>query len=128
MLTAVACSSDGPAAPSATTQLPTAQFEIAPGVLARYATPPELPGQAIALSDFLVFEAQVDSPLVVGFPLTEPQMETTEVGFYSVENGVWSGIIGAISLEEDGTVLQAVLPSVPPNAIVLRFPADATLP
>lgn len=121
----MSCGGDDAEPTSATTAV---RIQVAEGVFAQKAEPPPLPPGSIAISDYFTFEAVDDSGVVIGLPLSAPQNSTVDLGYYSYVNGEWGGVIGAISLEQGGTILQGVFPNVPENLIALRTSGETPPP
>lgn len=121
LVLSVACGGGKGATP--TPSAPEGCAELETGVFLCAKDPPLLPPGATALSGYFELLSNEDTGLVVGLPLTAAQSTTVGIGFYSYSGATgWTGTIGAITLAENGSVLQGAFPRVPENLIVLRWP------
>ena len=115
-------------------------IDIAPGIRGRRAQIPALPPGLASLSDYIEFQAEEDTAVTIGLPLTgDPGEGAVGLGFYTYFDGRWQRLADVGVRELEGkTVGEGDFTTVPRNLAVLRvlsqtyqvagsLPAGATL-
>ncbi len=97
-------------------------IDIAPGIRGRRAQIPALPPGLAALSDYVEFQAEEDTPVTIGLPLTsDPGEDAAGLGFYTHFDGRWQRQADVTIKELQGkTVGEGDFTTVPKNLAVLR--------
>ena len=97
-------------------------IDIAPGIRGRRVQIPALPPGLAALSDYVEFQAEEDTPVTIGLPLTtDPGEDAAGLGFYTHFDGRWQRQADVTVKELQGkTVGEGDFTSVPENLAVLR--------
>lgn len=97
-------------------------IDIAPGIRGRRVQIPALPPGLAALSDYVEFEAEEDTALTIGLPLSsDPGEDATGLGFYTYFDGRWQRLSDVSVRQLQGrTVGEGDFTSVPRNLAVLR--------
>lgn len=97
-------------------------IDIAPGIRGRRAQIPALPPGLAALSDYIEFQAEEDTPVTIGLPLTtDPGEDAAGLGFYTHFDGRWQRQADVTVKELQGkTVGEGDFTTVPQNLAVLR--------
>lgn len=84
---------------------------------------PALPGGLVALSDFVVFEAEDDVTAAIGLPLNEQVEDPAGVGFYTFLDRRWQKVAD-VQIADGGRRAEADFSPVPQNLVVLRLVAQ----
>ena len=97
-------------------------IDIAPGIRGRRAQIPALPPGLASLSEYIEFQAEEDTPLTIGLPLTgDPGEDAAGLGFYTHFDGRWQRLADVSVRELEGkTVGEGDFTTVPRNVAVLR--------
>ena len=97
-------------------------IDIAPGIRGRRAQIPALPPGLASLSEYIEFQAEEDTPLTIGLPLTgDPGEDAAGLGFYTHFDGRWQRLADVSVRELEGkTVGEGDFTTVPRNLAVLR--------
>jgi hypothetical protein len=98
-------------------------IDIAPGIRGRRVQIPALPPGLAALSAYVEFQAEEDTVVTIGLPLTsDPGPDPSGLGFYTYFNDHWSRLADVVvkELEGRGVVGEGEFTSVPRNLAVLR--------
>jgi hypothetical protein len=99
--------------------------EVGCGITARVREDlPNLPEGLVSLSALYEMnvppEAKEQGCLVTTISLTKPTQDSSNLGFYTYEDGNWRRLAAA-TLAEDGTAAEAQLTDIPANMAVLRL-------
>ena len=97
-------------------------IDIAPGIRGRRAQIPALPPGLASLSEYIEFQAEEDTPLTIGLPLTgDPGEDAAGLGFYTHFDDRWQRLADVSVRELEGkTVGEGDFTTVPRNLAVLR--------
>ena len=97
-------------------------IDIAPGIRGRHAQIPALPPGLAALSEYVEFQAEEDTPVTIGLPLNgDVGQDAAGLGFYTFFDSRWQRLADvAVKQLQGKTVGEGDFTAVPKNLAVLR--------